>query len=289
MSSLLVRGGAEADRDGRTVHVTPTSAGWRHVGFEVFHLRAGQRVQRQTAGEEACVVMLAGVCHAVAGGAEFAEVGGRTSPFDGPPHALYVPTGLDYAFEALHDDVELAIGTGPVPSPTQARAPRLITSADVRVTTRGAGDMERTIHDILMEDQPAETLLVTEVLTPGGHWSSYPPHKHDTEDPPTESRLEELYFYRFARPEGFAFQRVYTRDGSLDESLAPGDGDVVLVPRGYHPVGVPAGYDCYYLNIMAGPTRAWHFTIDPDHAWLMDWNPGAPMAAATATQEEASV
>ena len=111
-------------------------------------------------------------------------------------------------------------------------------------------------------------------MTPGGNWSSYPPHKHDTEDPPRESRLEELYYYRFSRPQGFAFARVYTKDGRLDECLAPGDGDLVLVPEGYHPVGVPAGYDCWYLNVMAGPTREWRFTLDPDHAWLMNWGGG---------------
>jgi 5-deoxy-glucuronate isomerase len=114
------------------------------------------------------------------------------------------------------------------------------------------------------------------VVTPGGNWSSYPPHKHDTNDPPRERQLEELYYYRFRRPRGFAFQRVYTADRSLDEAITPMDGDAVLVPRGYHPVGVPAGYDCYYLNVMAGPIREWRFTIDPDHEWLMDWNPNAP-------------
>jgi 5-deoxy-glucuronate isomerase len=246
------------------LNVTPESAGWRHVGFEMFHLRAGQRLERRTVGHEACVVMLGGRCRVQAAGQTWPEVGGRETPFDGPPHAVYVPLGNDYALEALTDEVELAIGTGPVASPSETRAPRLLTPGDVRVSTRGSGSMERTIHDILMEDQAAETLLVTEVLTPGGHWSSYPPHKHDTPDPPRETYLEELYYHRLRRPEGWAIQRVYTRDASLDESIAVRDGDCVLVPRGYHPVSAAPGFDLYYLNIMAGPIRQWRVTLDPD-------------------------
>ena len=151
---------------------------------------------------------------------------------------------------------------------------------EILVEIRGAGQAERRIHHLLPPAAEAGRLVAFEVFTPGGHWSSYPPRKHDTEDPPREARLEDIYFYRFAKPQGFAFQRVYTPDRSLDEVMAPGDGDVVLVPFGYHPVGAPAGYDCYYLNIMAGPNRAWHFSADPDHAWLMDWDPAAPQAAA---------
>jgi 5-deoxy-glucuronate isomerase len=129
------------------------------------------------------------------------------------------------------------------------------------------------VRNLLPAEALAGRLIVVEVLTPGGHWSSFPPHKHDEQDPPRETRLEELYYYRFDRPQGFAFQRVYTADRSLDAALTPMHGDVVLVPRGYHVVGVPAGYACYYLNVMAGPLREWRFTLDPDHAWLMDWNP----------------
>ena len=130
--------------------------------------------------------------------------------------------------------------------------------------------MERTIHDILMEAQPAETLLITEVLTPGGHWSSYPPHKHDTHDPPRETYLEELYYHRLRRPDGWAVQRVYARDGSLDVSVAVRDGDCVLVPRGYHPVSAAPGFDLYYLNIMAGPLRQWRVTLDEDVARALE-------------------
>src|SRR5206468_4085109 len=134
-----------------------------------------------------------------------------------------------------------------------------------RREVRGSGATERTIHHILMEDQPASSLLVTEVLTPAGHWSSYPPHKHDTDDPPNESYLEETYYFRMKDPRGFALQRVYTSDRSLDESLVARDGDVVLVPRGYHTVSAAPGYDLYYLNVMAGPRREWKITFDPDH------------------------
>jgi 5-deoxy-glucuronate isomerase len=121
-----------------------------------------------------------------------------------------------------------------------------------------------------MEDRPAESLLVTEVLTPAGNWSSYPPHKHDIDDPPTETYLEETYYHRMARPEGFAVQLVYTDDHSLDEAIQVRDGDVVLVPRGYHPVAAGPGYDLYYLNVMAGPRRRWLVTTDPAHRWQLD-------------------
>src|ERR1051326_6158407 len=150
-SSLLVRGGAAPDSDGRVVNITAASAGWRHVAFQTFRLRRGQHLVRRSVGDEACVVILSGRCRAQAAGKDWPEVGGRPTPFDGPPHALYVPVGVECALQALEDSVELAIGPAPVSSPTQAREPRLIKPADVRVSTRGSGSMERTIHDILME------------------------------------------------------------------------------------------------------------------------------------------
>jgi 5-deoxy-glucuronate isomerase len=255
---LLVRSQA-AD-----VTITPATAGWQHVGFQVLRLREGQRLERPAAAEEACIVLLGGRCRAWAADLRWPEVGARTSPFDGLPHALYVPSGTAYGLEAVTPLVEVAIGTGPVTTPTRQLPPRVIAPDEVRVSTRGSGTTERTIHDILMEDQPAETLLVTEVLTPGGHWSSYPPHKHDTPDPPRETSLEELYYHRLRRPEGWAIQRVYARDGSLDETVTVRDGDCVLVPRGYHPVSAAPGFDLYYLNVMAGPVRQWRVTFDPD-------------------------
>jgi 5-deoxy-glucuronate isomerase len=114
----------------------------------------------------------------------------------------------------------------------------------------------------------AETLLVVEVITPGGNWSSYPPHKHDTDAFPKETYLEETYYHRLNPPQGFGFQRVYTDDRAIDETMAISDRDVVLVPRGYHPVSAPHGFDLYYLNVMAGPIKSWKFSMAPEHAFL---------------------
>ena len=133
----------------------------------------------------------------------------------------------------------------------------------MRHESRGSGGEAREIDHILMEDESAESLLVTEVVTPAGHWSSYPPHKHDVDDPPYETYLEETYYHRMRPSNGFAFQRVYTGDGSIDEAVAVRDGDVVLVPEGYHPVAAGARHDLYYLNVMAGPRREWRVTFDP--------------------------
>jgi 5-deoxy-glucuronate isomerase len=123
---------------------------------------------------------------------------------------------------------------------------------------------------ILMGDRPAESLLVCEVHTPPGHWSSYPPHKHDRDALPEESLLEETYYHRIDPAQGFALQRVYTGDGALDEAIVVRDREVVLVPRGYHTVAAPPGYADYYLNVMAGPVRSWAVANDPDHEWTLE-------------------
>lgn len=136
-------------------------------------------------------------------------------------------------------------------------------------STRGKDANTRYVCDILPDTAEAHSLLVVEVITPSGHSSSYPPHKHDTDDLPAQSFLEESYYHRLNPPQGFAFQRVYTDDRSIDQAMTVENNDVVLVPKGYHPVSVPWGYTSYYLNVMAGPKRVWKFHNDPAHEWLL--------------------
>jgi 5-deoxy-glucuronate isomerase len=265
MPDLLVKSKSTPEENGSVVKVTPESAGWDYVGFEVFQLGEGQTVERQSGEEEVCLVLLSGRCNVSTEGEEWRNIGGRESVFDGATCALYLPPGTAYRVEAV-TGLELAVTSSPA---EQGAAAQLILSKDIEVEVRGSGNMEREIRPILMEDRPAERLLVVEVVTPNGHWSSYPPHKHDQDDRPRETYLEETYYHRFRREGGFAFQRVYTEDRSLDETLAFHDGDVVLVPRGYHAVSTPPGYDLYYLNVMAGPVREWKIKNDPDHEWLL--------------------
>jgi len=250
MSKVLVHSHAP-EADGCTLRITPQSAGWRYVGFEVYQLGA---VRRADPERETCVVVLAGRADLAAGGRTWKGVG-RHGVFDGDPVALYVPPGVDWSAEG---DAEIAVCTAPAATGAELRlldAPRH--------ESRGSGGEAREIAHILMDDEPAESLLVTEVITPAGHWSSFPPHKHDVDDPPRETLLEETYYHRVRPAGGFGFQRVYTDDRQLDEAVAVGDGDVVLVPCGYHPVAAGARHDLYYLNVMAGPVREWRITTDP--------------------------
>jgi 5-deoxy-glucuronate isomerase len=245
-SPLLVRG----------EHVTPESAGWTYVGFEVVAL--DEPIEFDTGDRELCLVVLSGSCEIRSEHGEW-RIGGRPHPFSGLPDAAYLPPRTHVA---LDGDAEVALCTAPARDGAPAR---VLPGRDVEVEVRGRGAHERTIHPILMGDQPADSLLVCEVLTPAGHWSSYPPHKHDRDALPEESLLEETYYHRVTPAQGFALQRVYG-DG-LDETVTVRDRDVVLVPRGYHTVSAPPGYDLYYLNVMAGPTRAWAVANDPDHDW----------------------
>lgn len=262
MSRLLIKP-QQPGSNGVVQRITPESAGWKYVGFEVLQLTPGQVATEATGGREACLVLLSGRAEISAGGEFFGTIGERMSVFDGPPYSVYVPAGSNWRAVA-ETEVELAVCSSPAKGTLPAR---LIPPGEVGQETRGKATNTRYVRNILPDTAPGETLLVVEVVTPGGNWSSYPPHKHDTDNYPQETYLEETYYHRLKRP-GFALQRIYTDDLSLDETVAFRDGDVVLAPRGYHPVAAPIGFDLYYLNTMAGPRREWRFSMSPEHAFL---------------------
>lgn len=254
--------------DGRViVQITPESAGWQYAGLTVYRLSTGERLELEAAPLERCVVVASGVVTIDAGGHKWRQIGERSSVFeDQSPYAVYLPGGSCATVRA-HVQTEVAVASAP--DPQGALPPRLIEPAAMARSTRGRGTNERHICDILPESEPAAHLLLVEVRTPASHSSSYPPHKHDRDALPEESLLEEIYYHRIDPPSGFAFQRLYTADRSLDEAVVVEDHDVVLVARGYHPVVMPHGYHGYYLNVMAGPRRRWRFKNDPAHEWLL--------------------
>jgi 5-deoxy-glucuronate isomerase len=269
MSDLLVHPASNPAADGTILNITPASAGWRHVGFEVVALAPGVVAERDTREREVCVVVVSGTVAIASRHGEWGDVGGRVDPWSGPPDAAYLPSATAFSVESVGGEpAEIGLCWAPVQHGEGAPA-RVLPGAEVQVETRGYGALERTVWPILMADHEADSLLVCEVITPGGHWSSYPPHKHDRDDPPHETFLEETYYHRVAPARGFGLQRVYSEDRSLDETLSFGDRDCVLVPRGYHTVSAPPGYDLYYLNVMAGPVRQWAVANDPDHEWIL--------------------
>jgi 5-deoxy-glucuronate isomerase len=251
---------------GKVHDISPESAGWGYVGFGLYRLAPGESAAEATGGREAILVIVEGKARLQAAGRDFGEMGQRMSVFERtPPHCLYVPNGADWRAEATTDCV-LAVCTAPGRGghPVAQIGPE-----GIALTPRGQGANTRYINNIAMEGRDvADSLLVTEVFTPQGNWSSYPSHRHDEDDFPRMTYLEETYYMRLNPAQGFGIQRVYTEDGSLDVTMAVKDHDVTLVPRGHHPCGTPYGYDMYYLNVMAGPRRNWRFENDPDHDWI---------------------
>jgi 5-deoxy-glucuronate isomerase len=252
-----------ADAGGVLVETTPPAAGWEYLSFQVRRVVPGAPWTGNTGGQEAALVLVGGRI-TLRAGAETWPMGERRNPFDGLPWSAYLPPRTAFTIDAT-EPADVAWSQ----APAEGRYPaRLIRPADVRVEDRGVGSTARTVRHMLPPEFPAERLIVVEVFTPEGHWSSYPPHKHDVENPPQENLLEETYYYRINPPQGFALQRIYTRDGRWDVAVVAEDGDLVLVPEGYHPVSAAAGYTCYYLNAQAGPSRAWLTQDDPRHTWV---------------------
>ena len=253
---------------GKVHEITPQSAGWRYVGFSLYHLRAGERAAELTGDREVILVMVEGKAQIWGAGQDWGVLGARMSVFEKtPPHCLYLPNDTDWAAVAETDCV-IALCTAPGKG---GHAARRIGPDGITLTERGKGVNTRYINNIAMENEDyCDSLLVTEVFTPPGHWSSYPSHRHDEDDYPRITYLEETYYHRLNPALGFGIQRVYTDDGQLDETMAVKDGDVVCVPRGHHPCGAPHGFEMYYLNVMAGPLRKWRFVAAPEVEWILE-------------------
>ncbi len=256
MTSLLFRPEAFRDR--------AESFDCQYLSFAVRKLAPGQNYDGNTAGNELAIVVLGGVCSAKTSAGEWRRFGGRASVFDGLPYTLYLPPGTAFSI-AADSGCDLAFCYCRAEEHHPAR---LVTPADVRIEIRGGGNATRQINHILTPEFPAHRLLVVEVFTPAGNWSSYPPHKHDVHNPPAEVDLEEIYYYRIDRPEGYAVQKVYTKDRRIDETLTVRDGELVLIPEGYHPVVAAHGYNVYYLNALAGSAHSMAASDDPDYAWV---------------------
>jgi 5-deoxy-glucuronate isomerase len=222
-------------------------------------------------------VALGGVFSVASTRGDWSPIGGRRTVFDGMPWALYLPLETSFTIAADTDcDLALCYCRATEPHPA-----RVIRPEDSRVEIRGGGNATRQINHFLGAEFPAHRLLMCEVYTPGGNWSSYPPHKHDVHRPPGEVDLEEIYYYRISDPLGYAIQKVYTKDGRIDETITVRDGELVLVPEGYHPVVAAHGYDVYYLNALAGSARSMAASDDPDYAWVRqtwrDLDPRLPL------------
>jgi len=247
---------------------TALSPDWGYVGFALYRLEPGETAAEATGDREAILVIVEGKARIEAAGQDWGEMGERMDVFERtPPHALYVPNGAHWTATAT-TPCTLAVCTAPGHGGHGARR---LGPEGITLTQRGKGTNTRYINNIAMEDADvADSLLVTEVFTPNGHWSSYPSHRHDEDDFPRITYLEETYYHRLDRPGAWGVQRVYTEDGTLDETMAVADGDVVLVPRGHHPCAAPYGFEMYYLNVMAGPRRNWRFVPDPASAWIME-------------------
>ena len=260
---------------GQLLHLPREQGNWEWMSFFVHRLQPGNVIQRRTASEEAAFVILGGTCAADWGQGRV-HLGKRKTVFDGLPYTLYLPARGEVSLAA---ETTCEIAECRVPSTAQLQ-PKLITPCDVASSLRGGGNASRQIVDVISPAFPADKLMVIEVYTPGGNWSSYPPHKHDVHNPPAEVDLDEIYYYRI-RSGGFALQHLYGGEHAGERTLKTRDGDAVLVHSGYHSVVAGPGYDVYYLNFLAGSARALSVTEDSQHAWIRSsWNgtdPRLPM------------
>lgn len=276
--NLLVHPGKAGDAD-VIVEVTPELAGWEYVSFQSRRLLAGYTWDFASGNCEVGIVVLSGCIGVKSDRGQWLHLGKRENVFAGLPYALYLPRHTTFTVTA-ETTCEYAVALAPT---DQDHQPRLVTPQDIEIEIRGGDNATRQINSIIPPGFPCQRLVIVEVYTPGGNWSSYPPHKHDVHKTSQagnilEADLEEIYFYKLSRPEGFALQRVYTAPESplqqagfpIDAVLLAHENDVVLVPEGYHPVASAPGYTTYYLNVLAGSAQSLANSEDPQHVWTKE-------------------
>jgi 5-deoxy-glucuronate isomerase len=240
-------------RAGEWRTITPENVGWTYISFEVIRLATGESRTLAALSDERAYIPLSGTARVVSGAGDW-TFGGRRSVFDGLASMLYLPLKREARVEAIDGDLEIAVAAARA---QQAFAPVLITPDELSIEVRGAGNATRQLSTLMPPSFPADRLHVVEVWTPGGNWSSYPPHKHDRVveggGAVGESVLEETYYYRTRASKGFALQRLYSPERGVDYTTTVRDGDILAIPFGYHTTVAAQGHDLYYLNVLAGP------------------------------------
>ena len=277
--NILVGPQSSADELGLILEVTPQRAGWELISFQARRLDAGGTWTFDTGENEFAFVDMSGRYRVESNRGNWEGIGGRADVFSGGAHALYLPRRTQLTVTA-EEGGEFAATWVPT---DEDHEPWLIRPEQVAVSIRGGDNVSRQINDLLPPGSPVHRIVLVEVYTPSGNWSSYPPHKHDVhiEDESgglIEADLEEVYFYHIDRPEGFAYQRVYTDENSpmhaagnpIDALVRVGHNEAVLVPEGYHPVVSMPGYTTYYLNVLAGSAQSLANQEDPNFAWVKD-------------------
>lgn len=267
------------------IQVTPASAGWDFLHFTACRLARDEQWTFETGENELALVVLGGACQVDSSRGKWPSIGRRENVFAGMPYTLYLPRQTRFTVTTLSASLDFACGWCLA---SEDHPPRLVKPGEVEIEIRGGGNVTRQINKMIPPGFDCSRLVVVEVYTPSGNWSSYPPHKHDqhiVDDTGRllEADLEEIYFYKISRPEGFAYQRIYTADRELDELILAADSHLVLSPRGYHPVVTAPGYHCYYLNMLAGSAQTLAASDDPAYAWVKDtWrekDPRLPMVS----------
>jgi 5-deoxy-glucuronate isomerase len=281
--SLLAKSTADL---GVYQEITREEAGWEFLNFNARLLKQGETWEGSTGDHEFGIILLSGNYTVTTNRGEWRTVNGRKDVFSGIAHTLYLPRHTDFKLIADSELLDIACGWCVAENDHPVR---FKTPDEVAIEIRGGDNATRQINSLIEPGFDCQRLVSVEVYTPSGNWSSFPAHKHDNrqvndDGSLLEARLEETYFYKIDKPQGYAIQQVYTSDRSLDEIAYARSNDVVMVPKGYHPVVAGHGYSCYYLNFLTGSDQSLANTDDPDHKWIYDsWSgqdPRIPMVTA---------
>ncbi len=268
-SSLVVRPKRGV---GKYHSITPESANWQYLSFEAREMSLNESWNWNTLENELVIVLLSGNFKVESNKGNWETGNGRKDVFSGVAHTLYLPRQTKFTLTATSDVLDIAYGWCKA---EEDYPPKFVTPEETPIVIFGGDNATRQFNDLVPPGFGCHSIVVREVYTPSGNWSSFPAHKHDerilAEDGTVlEPIQEETYFYKFQKPEAYAIQQVYTKDRSLDEITRPRHNDVVMIPRGFHPVVAEHGFHCYYLNFLAGTDQCLANTTDPDHEWIYD-------------------
>lgn len=271
--------------------ITAADAGWTHLNFEARMMQKGEVWEGNTGENEYAFILLSGNYSVTTDKGSWETVNGRINVFSGIAHSLYLPRHTSFKLTAQSEWLDIAAGWCFAHDDFPARFKQ---PAEAAIEIRGGDNATRQINSLVEPGFGCSRIIAVEVYTPSGNWSSFPAHKHDerkTDEKGNllEANLEEIYFFKINKEQGYAIQHVYTSDGSLNELMHVKTNDAVLVPKGYHPVAAAHGYDCYYLNFLAGSDQSLANTPDPEHEWIFGkWqgkDPRIPMVTSSMNNE----